>query len=557
MTARGHEPDAAPPDPGPRAGPDARPDGRPDGHADAHLDPDALRQAGPGGGGPPLDPASPAPPPTMRAQATQGVVWAAAERWMVRTSTLVGFVLLSRLLEPREIGIVALAMVFINVLNVVADGGFTLYLLQRRSLTRAVTSTAFYISAVMGLVLGALLALGAPVLARVLGSPALGQVLPALAVALVVAALSNVPASLLQRAMRFRELARRQVVATVVSVVVAVVMALQGFGVWALVAQTLVRAGISLVMLWLATDFRPGLVLARDEARAMVSFGSKSMGAQLLRQVRLQGEQLLIPVLISEAALGFWAMALRLVDVVTDLCMSVFSRVAHPVFARLQDDSPRLGRALGTSLALSALVLVPLLVLLALTSEVVVPAIFGEQWGPAAVVAPILAVRSIAVALSDLQRSALLATGHAGTELAVTGVQIGIQLLLLVVFAPYGLGELAVALTVWAVLTWPLRTAVLRSLHGIGWGVYAQTGLVLVAAGLAGGAVVLATSLLGPEGLARVALAVAVGGLVYAGAVLALCRPLVGEALRSLPGPFGARARAARPGDRVKVGPYG
>lgn len=518
----------------------AVPVGRRSAGAAAH-DAAALTSTGP------LPDEDPAPEPSaLRRQARDGIVWAAAEKWMVRLSTLVGFWLLSRLLQPEQFGIVALAAVFTGLLTVVTDGGISVYLVQRRTLDRVVTSTAFYLSAAMGLVLGPALALSAPLLAGALDTPALREVLPALAIALVIASLSNVPASLLNREMRFRELAMRQVLATGLSVVVAVALALAGAGVWALVAQTLVRAGVAFVVLWATSDFRPALAFSPHEARAMASYGTKTLGVELMRQARIQGEALVIGALLGTVALGIWVVALRIVDVITDLCASVFSRVAGPVFARLRDDPARLGRALGTSMGMGALVVVPLLVALALTSDVVVPFVFGEQWVPAAGVAAVLAFRSIATALSDFQRAVLVLTGRVGTELALSAVQFVGQTVLLLVLAERGLVVLAVALAAWAVLSWPLRTIVLRQAVGIRWGVYRPVALVLLAAGLAAAAALLTDRWLTLDGLGWVTVAVLGGGIVYGGAVLMTCRPLAGEALASLPGPLGRRARQAR-----------
>lgn len=482
----------------------------------------------------------------LRARATAGVMWAAAEKWTVRASTLVGFILLGRLLGPTEFGIVALAMVFITVLTVFTDGGLTLYLIQSRTMDRTIASTAFFISGAAGLVLAPALALAAPALARLLDAPTLAQILPALSLSLLIGAFSNVPASLLQREMRFRVLATRQVVATTVSVVVAVVLAVSGAGVWALVAQTLVRSVISFGMLWGSTDFRPAWAFSGPAAREMSAFGSKNIGVELLRRARTEGEVLLIGVLAGTTALGLWTVALRLADVVLDLCTSAFGRVAHPVFARLQDDSPRLGRALSTAMALGALVMVPMLMLLSLVSEAVVPIVFGPQWLPAAGVAAILAIRTLVTGLGDFHRSVLLATGKAGAELVITFVQVAVQAVIIVVFADDGLTTLAFALTAWAVISWPIRALVVWRIHGIGARAYTQTALIVIAAGFAVAVVLGVNQLAELEGWGFVALAVLLGALAYVGAVFLVGRGTVGEAWAALPAKLRNRVQRRR-----------
>ncbi|MGY5882417.1 lipopolysaccharide biosynthesis protein [Modestobacter lacusdianchii] len=471
---------------------------------------------------------------SLRQRATQGVLWTALEKWAVRLSTLVGFILLGRLLEPEEFGVVALAMTFISILTIVSDAGFTTYLVQLRRLTTTITSTAFYISLCLGAALA--LALGglAGPISAILDAEQMQPILAALAVSLFISGLSSVPAALMQKDLRFRELAVRQVLATVLSVVVAIVLAFAGAGAWALVAQTLVRVTISTIVLWATAGFRPRRTFSVAEMRVMSAFGAKSLGAHLANALRQQGEVFLIGVLAGTAALGFWTVAQRLVQVIVDVCTSVFSTVAHPVFARLQADPPRLSRALGTAQATGALVLVPVLMGLSLTSDQVVPAVFGQQWAPAAGLASLLAVRSLITAMSTFNRSVLMATGNPGVELLVTLVLLAGQLGLVFVFADDSLLTLAAVLTAWTVLALPMRGVLVHRLLHVPARTYARTVRVVLAGGVAAGVVLAAQQLLQLTDWGYVVLALALGGVVYLGVVLLIARSVVTEVVDGL-----------------------
>lgn len=469
-----------------------------------------------------------APPDDLRGRALRGVLWTAAEKWSVRLSTFVGFVLLGRQLGPEEFGVVALAMTFITLLGFVTDAGLSPYLVQVRQLTSTISSTAFYISVALGIVLaGALAALAGPI-SSVLDAPPLEPVLIALAGTLVLSGLSSVPAALLKKELRFRELALRQVSSTVLSVVVAVVLAFAGAGVWALVAQTLVRSTVATVILWRATDFRPRLTFSGAQARTMTAFGVKAMAVNLGNQMREQGEIFIIGVIAGTTALGFWTVAGRLVGVISGLCTAAFGIVAGSVFARLQDDPPRLARALSKSLGTAALVVVPVMVALSLVSTEVVPAVFGQQWVPASGIAAVLAVRAVISTLSDFDRHALMATGHPGAELAITLGSLVVQMGLVVVFADGDLVLMALVLTAWRLVSWPVRSVVVHRLLLVPYRTYASTAVILLAGGVAAGAVLGAQAGLELDGPAFVALALGVGAVVYPGVVLLLDRaPLV------------------------------
>lgn len=464
----------------------------------------------------------------------RGVFWSAAQKWSVRLSTLVSFILLSNLLTPAEFGIVALAMVFITILSVITDAGFSLYLVHVERLTRTTTSTAFYIAMALGLVCGGALSLAAWPLSRALDADQLRQVLPVLAVSVVLAGLSSVPAALLSREMQFRAIAVRQVSSTLVSVVVAVALAFAGAGVWALVAQTVVRSLVSAVVLARLTPFRPSLAFSRHEAWAMTVFGTRTMLVRLLVQFRDQGEALIIGAVVSTASLGLWSVAGRLVAVVSDLFGSLFNSVATPVFARMQDDRARLARTLGRSQAAAALVMVPAMVALALSSHVLVPMVSGPQWEPATRVAAILAVYNLVLTLSGFDRSVLQATGKVGVDLALTLVMTTIHVGLVLFFASRGLEALAFALVVEALVYAPVRPLVLHRLLGVPWRTYAQTvriALAGVVSAVAVQSVILALDLDGFRLLACVGL---LGAASYTVLVWLLARSTVREVIGSL-----------------------
>src|SRR3954447_21466162 len=230
----------------------------------------------------------------LRSQAVAGVFWTALQKWSVRLSSFLGFLVLSRLLSPRDFGVVALASTFIVLMTTLADTGFATYLVQEKELTEASKSTAFYIATGTGVLLFLLGCALAYPLAAILHVPELRRVLPVLAVSLVFVGLSSVPVAMLLRELQFQVLAMRQVIATVLSVVTGIGLAFAGAGPWALVGQFLVLRVVTTIVLALATEFRPKGGFSRPEARKILSYSGKAMGAHLLYQSRDQGEVLLI-----------------------------------------------------------------------------------------------------------------------------------------------------------------------------------------------------------------------------------------------------------------------
>jgi len=281
----------------------------------------------------------------------------------------------------------------------------------------------------------------------------------------------------------------------------------------------------------------------------MVRFGSSALLGQLVVQVREQAEGMLVGALAGVSALGYWSVARRFVGVAVDLFSSVINVVARPVFARVKGDPARLGRAIGTSSSAAALLLAPALGGIALVSSFAVPLLFGDQWGPAAAVAAVLALRSIAASLSEFQRSAFLAVGRPGVDLVVTLALLAGQATIILLVTSQGLVVLAWWLAGWTALSWPVQALVLRRVAGVRLAAYAATSRVLLAAVLGTAATAaVARWLLDDGGFGASLLAGAAGLVVYAAVVVLLARPL----LREMWAPVSARLprRGSRAGAR-------
>jgi O-antigen/teichoic acid export membrane protein len=470
----------------------------------------------------------------LRRKAAAGVVWTALQKWSVRLSSFIAFLVLGRLLDPSDFGVVALASAFIVLMTTLADAGFATYLVQAKELSREAQNTAFYIATSSGLALFAVGCAIAYPLSVALHVSQLRLVLPVLSLSLVFIGLSSVPAAMLTRELRFQALAMRQVIATVASVVVAILAALAGWGVWALVVQYLVLRVVTTAVLWFATDFRPRRGFSRPEARNMLGYSLKAMGAQLLSQGRDQGEVLLIGAIAGPVALGLYTIASRLVLVIGDVLGTVLGSVAVPLFARVQSEPRRLGRAIAGTSGAGMLMLSPVLVTLALLSPQLIPQVFGHQWRGATTVAALLALRGIFVAQSQLDRAVLLNAGRAGAELRLIAVLTTVHVVLVASLAGQGIEVLGVALLAEAVLVAPLRPIYVRRLLGVPLAAYVPGVRVALATGISGLLTFLALRMTHADHVAAYGVVVAVGLLSYPPLVLLIARGPLQESWEAL-----------------------
>jgi PST family polysaccharide transporter len=466
----------------------------------------------------------------LRSRTVASVFWVAADKWVNRLASLLVFAVIGRLLDPAEIGVVALAATFVALFQVLAEQGFSDALVQRKVVDQEHAESAFWVSLGSAVALAGALALCAGPIAAVLGTPDLAPVLRVLCGTLVLSALSLTPAALLQRDFGFKQLTQRRVVANVLGGAVGVVVAVLGGGVWAIVAQSGTSALVGVVVLWAVVPWRPRLRVSRRAVGDLRRVGLSVIGIQLFAFVNNQADKFVIGAFISPAALGYYYIGMRLISILADVQTAVIQSVSLTALSRVQDDRPRFRRAFLSLTGASAAIGVLTFASFAALAPVVVPLVFGEQWGPSVVIAQVLCAMGALNSVLVFDRSALIAGGHPRTALLITAVQCLVGVAAVLVGVLWGVLGVALAVTLRQYLVWPLR---LRALHrdlGIPIGAYlrrwaapALAGLVVVA--VVGGGVLALPDL--PGAPARVG--VVVGGgvlclLLYGGLGLLLFR---------------------------------
>ncbi len=354
----------------------------------------------------------------LGAHAARGVLWMTAQKWMTRIGGLVTVAILTRFVTPAEFGVVAAAMTVIPFVYLLSDLGFSTYVVQSRSVDQRVLSTAFWFSCIAALVLGGGLFLAAPLFADVFGIDGTTPVLRGLVPSIVFVALQGVPVALLRRRMQFKKLAAQTAVAALLAQIVAVVLALTGAGVWALVVQQLVAQGVSGVIAWVSARWRPTLSFSRPEFAAMTRFGGQVVAVELVATLRGWVEAAIISNVLGASALGYLTIARRLVDTTSDMSAAAILPVSTVVFAKVRDTGDRLRssylRALGASYGTVSLPLT----FVAVAAPIVLPLVFGTGWEPSVPVSQALALAGVLTLGAMLDHGLFYGLGKPGAWLS-------------------------------------------------------------------------------------------------------------------------------------------
>lgn len=310
----------------------------------------------------------------------KGLLWGSMERFSVQGVQFLVLLVIARILNPKDFGLVGMLAIFMAVAQTLIDSGFSQALIRKQDRTETDNSTVFYFNVAISGFLYLLLYLIAPRVAIFYNEPLLCGLMRVLCLVVVINSFAVVQRALLTAALDFKTQAKASFIAALISGVIGVYLAIQGYGVWTLVWQQLFNAGLNTLFLWLFARWHPKLLFSWRSFIDLFTFGSKLMVSGLLDTVYNNMYTLIIGKLFNAKSLGFYYQADRFTQLPSSNITGILQRVTYPVLCSIQDDDERLRAVFRQLLKLSAFVIFPLMCILAGISMPLVTLILGEKW---------------------------------------------------------------------------------------------------------------------------------------------------------------------------------
>lgn len=319
---------------------------------------------------------------------------------------------LARLLPVETFGLMAIAMVVMNLGARVSEMGTGPALIQRPTITATHVRVAFTLSVLFGSSLSIAIWFGAGVAGTLFKAPAVTSALRLMGLAFVFTSFGATADALLQRRMDYRRLLRVELVSYAFGyAVVGIVLALLGYGIWALawavVAQTIVRTAMLLLML--RHPARP--CLRRRETQELLNFGVGMTLGGLASFAAQNSDYFVAARWLGTTALGLYSRAYQLMYLPIYAFASILNLVLFPAYSTIQTDRERVARGYLSSVSLSALVAFPVYAAVAIAAPEVMTGVFGPPWAPAATPLRILCLAGAFYCVYNLADSLVRALG--------------------------------------------------------------------------------------------------------------------------------------------------
>lgn len=348
---------------------------------------------------------------SMRLVVVSGLMWSIIQRYGTMLVSFVANLVMARLLTPDDYGYLGMLMIFIALANTFVDGGFGSAVIQKKVPSKEDYSTIFYWNIFISVVLYVILYAAAPAIASFYDMELLSDILRVQGIVLIINALGIVQNNKMRKEMKFKSLSIINIVAVVLSVLLAIGLAFYGFGVWSLVVQQLSFSFFNVALLWCFGGWKPIVVFSKKSFQELFGFGAFILSSNLINNFCNNIQGLLIGRFFTPATLGYYTQARKLEEVASTSMSSVIDQVSYPVFSDFQHDIVRLRGALRQLTVALAFCVVPCMLLLTLVAHPLIVFLYSAKWELCVPYFQVLCIGGIAVCLQNLNYYAVAAVG--------------------------------------------------------------------------------------------------------------------------------------------------
>jgi len=393
-------------------------------------------------------------------------IGAQAANFILRLGSLM---VLARLLDPKDFGLVAMVTAITGVFSLFKDAGLSMATVQRATISNEQMSTLFWINMLVGAILAFLLIVIAPGIAAFYQEPRLYWVTVALAAAFLFTGATAQHSALLQRQMRFGTIAVIDIITLLAGITVAIAMAAAGLGYWALVGQAVTFPGVGAICTWVAVRWIPGMPRRKVGIRSMMRFGGTVTLNGLVVYIAYNLEKVLLGYYWGANALGIYGRAYQLINIPTENLNSSVSGVAFSALSRIQDDPNRQKRYFLKGYSLLLALTLPITLACVVFADDMILVFLGPKWKDAVPIFRLLAPTIVVFGLINPFSWLLFSIGLVGRSLKIAFAIAPLVIAAYLIGLPYGPRGVAFAysavMALWVIphIAWCIRGTLISS----------------------------------------------------------------------------------------------
>lgn len=374
--------------------------------------------------------------------------WSAIERLATQSIQLIVMLFLARLLGPQAFGLVGMLAVFIAISQTFVDSGFSSALIRYTERTEIDFSTTFYFNIFVSFCCYGALYFCAPYIAVFFKEPQLILLTRILGLVVIISSFAIVQRAKLTINMDFKTQAKASLSSVFISCCVAITLAKAGYGVWALVGQTLTFTVSNIILLNIFHPWLPKTGFSKKSFNYLFGFGSKLLVAGLLDTIYKNIYQVVIGKQFTASQVGLFTQANQLASVPAMTFTGIIQRVTYPMLSNIQNDINKFENTYLLTLRMAALIIFPLMVGLGVIAEPLISIMLGEQWLPAAELLTILTFAFMLYPIHAINLNLLNVKGHSDIFLKLEIIKKSLITLMLFITIPMGIKAMCIGMVI-------------------------------------------------------------------------------------------------------------
>lgn len=377
---------------------------------------------------------------SLKKKTISGLFWTFSDLILNQGIQFIIQIFLARLLLPEEFGLIGMITVFIAVSNSIIDSGFSNALIREQEATQEDYSTIFYFNLVMAIILYILLYISSPIISEFFKEPMLVSILRILALTLIINSFGLIQRTMLVKKIDFRTQTTINIISSILSGILAIWLAYNGYGVWSLVIRIIFMQSIQAILLFCTNRWFPSLVFRGASFKRLFEFGWKVLVSGLIDTLYQNIYYLVIGKYFTVTKLGYYTNAQKLRDMASSSITASIQKVSFPVLSNMQGDDEKLKIGYKKIMKNAVFITFPVMIGLAVVATPFITMIFGEKWIPSITYFQLLCFAGMLFPLHAINLNILQVKGRSDLFLRLEIIKKVISVMLIIFVIVYGFG---------------------------------------------------------------------------------------------------------------------
>ncbi len=354
---------------------------------------------------------------TLKEKTFSGLSWSVFDKLFQQIFVLFCSIAFARMIEKESFGLLGILAIFTGICNILQESGFSAALIRKKNVSQSEYITVFYTNIVIGIVLYILLFFTAPFISSYYNQPIITPLSRVLFLSFLFNSFAVVQNARLIKDINYRFITKNNIIATIASYSIALILAYFGFEFWALVAQIVLISLIKTCNFWIFSKWRPSGSFSFKVLKEFFSFSSKLMISSLLGTSMANIPQNIIGKNYSMGITGLYNYANRMINTVSDFLAGTIQSIPFPILSTIED-LERWKRIYRKFVRIKAFIVFPLFIGMILLSKPFVISVLGEVWIDSYPILQLLCIGGIFSALDTSNGDILRIKGKSGIILS-------------------------------------------------------------------------------------------------------------------------------------------